>query len=196
MDGWRYEDLRQATRLTEYLREGGALPPLPPPVVLDPGEAAVARFDRCHVNTFVGADVHYRTIHNTALHPVGMAVHLMVHMPLNAMAKQRADREAAARWRWALSGRCIVTTSRIIVDDGRRVLSWWYGGLARTEIELGGFVLLYHDHDEPVMIDVGSPWYLAVLVYYLAWGQFIDVPEPGPEPATPPVGGMFGRRRT
>lgn len=70
--------------------------------------------------------------------------------------------------------------------------SWWFRGLARTSIGPAGLVLLYHEHD-PAMIDVGRPWFLAVLVYHLAWGQVIDVPEPSP--ALPPPPRRVGRRR-
>lgn len=165
------EDEQRAASTRQALRAG---PPSPvaPAFRLRPDETQFWTIPSTGVYQYFGVDVSYTTIHNRAFHPVGWLIHLLIHMPINAGRRQRAQAESAERWRKVTSGSLYITNKRLVLDNGNELTSWWYESLARVQV-VGGRIQITFDGSPATQFEVRHPEWLSVLVNYHAFG---DVP--------------------
>lgn len=168
-------DQQEATReLVAQLQRGAGVTSIPPAFRLRADEEQYATLQNVTIQQFVAADVPYKTIHNRAAHPVGLIIHLTVHRAINKRRRERAELEAAPRWREIARGTLHVTSKRFVFDTVVEMYSWWYQQLIRAESDADGLVLVPEDAETSKFV-VRNPSWLLVLFHFLAWGEVLDV---------------------
>ena len=169
-------DLAAAIELAKSVENGEGLGTVQPVFRLRDGEVQHATFGGVTLFGHFGIEVEYKTIHNTAFHPVGWAIDATVHKAINKRSRERAEAEAAPRWREVCGGTLHVTSRRIVLDDGIELRSWWYESLVAMDIRQGRLELRFED-GPGIVLGLDQAHVLLVLLHYLAWNDVPALPE-------------------
>lgn len=193
MVGWRPKEISQrpaeaiasAAGLAEYLRAGGSLQAQACPIRLDPGEHCYV-VGQASLSQYHSLDVTYSQSMFIAGGGLGMiAATAGTSAILNSRRRDRARREAQAQWRYLGRLPLVGTSTRIMLMEEGRWLSWWHGAVRQLVPRLSEMGLdIAFDNTPPIRLEGDHiPW-LAVMLSWLVFGQVLDISAP---PALPPA---------
>lgn len=154
-----------AVRLADDLTAGRALPVMPSPVLLEPGEVLHADLT-AHGWRFHGIDVIYEEPRVVALGgPIFFAVTAAAAASARRRARAEAERLAAPQWRTLGHLRILATDQRLLVLYQGAWASVWYAGIRQVlpAMHERRLQLLFED-DSPYAL--GGSWvpYLSVVL--------------------------------
>ncbi len=156
-----------AVELAEHVRAGGALPVLPSPVLLDPGEVLHAGLNAVGWR-FMAMDVFYEEPRVIAFGgPLLMATTALAATSARRRARAEAERLAAPQWRSLGGLRILATDRRLLVWFEGAWSSVWYAGIREfhPDVPANRLTMLFDD-DPPYAL--AGPWVPYIVVVLTA----------------------------
>ncbi|MEU1480688.1 hypothetical protein [Streptomyces sp. NPDC005760] len=202
MNDWYWQQSAQeretaiaaADRLADALSSGWRPQEIPAPFHMQPGEGCFGT-ENTQVLQYLEGDGSYWHTSAFGTGAVGIAL-TMGSMFGNRVRRQRAEAEAAPRYRLVEAGRMYLTNRRFSVQGQHQWIDLWFGDIRMSSCD-GAAVFLTMGSIPAVALRVWPAPYHFTLFRWLAHSEIVRsstprLPQPPPQPPALGPGGAYG----
>ncbi|HET7490194.1 MAG TPA: hypothetical protein VFJ85_19880 [Acidimicrobiales bacterium] len=147
------------------------------PMMLGAGEVAYA-VSSAQVLQRTAETVNYQHSSMFAFgRPAFMVGAFAANAMMNRSARQRAERAAAAQWRWRDSGHLFLTNQRLALQGSLSWADFWFGALRSVNTDHLS-LMMYLDGCPPTALRCPSPGWWYVALHWLIYGSVPSISVP------------------